>query len=86
MSRTISELQPSALPTNQALKQDYTITCPACHKDSLYSLITALWRPKVNCPSCHESITVADHFRRAELEDIAEKLGHPRNFIAGNER
>jgi len=67
-------------------KPVYKITCPAFHWDTSYSLITAIFDSKVNCPSCYEAITVADHFRRTELEDIAERLGFARNFIASNER
>lgn len=65
-----------------ALEPAYKIPCPACHKDNLYSLLTMLTELRVKCPSCFESIDLADHYRRSELEELAEKCGRSRNFIA----
>jgi hypothetical protein len=74
-----------AAPTKPALKPVYKITCPKCHKDTLYSLLKMLTALKVNCPSCYESINVIDQYRRTELEKLAEKLSHPRDFIGVND-
>lgn len=72
-------------PTDPALKPVYKITCPKCHKETLFSLLKMLTALKVNCPSCYESINVIDQYRRTELEELAEKLGYPRNFIGAND-
>jgi predicted xylose isomerase-like sugar epimerase len=74
-----------SLPTDPALKPVYKITCPKCHTDTLYSLLRMLTALKVNCRSCYESINVIDHYRRTELEELAEKLGIPGNFIGAND-
>jgi hypothetical protein len=59
----------------------YKITCPACLKDNLYSLFEIIFETKVHC-SCHESIAVADHYRRTEIADLL-KLTGPRRGTPG---
>jgi hypothetical protein len=62
----------------------YKITCHACHKDNLYSILDMLHKTRVHC-SCYEAIEVADHYRRPEIAEFLKRAGRlgPDGFFAG---
>ena len=62
----------------------YKITCTACHKDNLYSILEILRETRVHC-SCYEAIEVANHYRRTEIAEFLDRAGRlgPAGFFAG---
>ena len=64
----------------------YKITCPACLKDTLYSIVDMISKNRLPCPICHESINVADHYRRTELQELMKKIGYSGEFIGVNDK
>ena len=62
----------------------YKITCPACSKDSRYSIFAMLFTIRVRCPICYESIKAAEHFRRTELRDLLRLRGYSGYFFGAN--
>lgn len=57
----------------------YPIRCPKCNKEQLLSFfaMTTPVETVVRCqgPRCYESIRLVDHYKREDLEPIAEALG-----------
>lgn len=62
----------------------YTITCPSCLKDNLFSLGEIIFSPRVHC-SCYEAIKVADHYRRNEIAELLELTGRTGFFIGASD-
>ena len=63
----------------------YKITCPACGKDSLYSLVQVVTENFLHCTVCPERIDGALYYSRPKVEELMEKLGYRGKFISVND-
>jgi|CXWL01.1.fsa_nt_gi hypothetical protein len=62
----------------------YTITCPSCLKDNLFSIGEMLSLTWVHC-TCYQAIKVADHYRRNEIAELVKLTGRYGFFTGGSD-
>ena len=64
----------------------YKITCPACGKDSFYTLVQVVTENFLHCTFCPERVEGAMYYSRPRVEELMQKLGYSGNFISVNDK
>lgn len=66
----------------------YTIVCPACGRDALYSLFGVVTKNFLHCTFCHERLEGTMYYRRLKVEELMKKVGYSgwRDFISPNDK
>lgn len=63
----------------------YGITCPACQKSSLYSLVQVITNNHLSCPLCFERLDGADYYSKPKATELLKSLGYSGDHISVNE-
>jgi len=64
----------------------YKITCPACDKESLYSLVQVITENFLHCTFCPERLDGAMYYSRPRVEELMKQAGYSEDFISINDK
>jgi hypothetical protein len=64
----------------------YEITCPTCKQKSLHSILDVVTKDRLSCGSCRDFISVADHYRRPDIEELLKSFGYSGDFFGVNDK